>query len=800
MLKRQTQNILCIMICVMFNFFSFESKAQLAVWTDSLAVRIVDSAIVGNRLEFSIELERVNPIWNNSDVNMGTMDLYMNFNPNAFVGQPQFVSINPNLYLSSINTLAGGSSNPSALLQIEVRTFVGRLLISTTKRFELQAGSADYAQVSATPVNLGLLSVGVPVELCRVSWELNTSPMEAALGIKWDLPSVGLKTRGGNPILDVLEGDIDKNPSPVINIDTLPAISYVCEKDDLILGTHAESSGDSLRLKWYSSTDNSSWTPITQDDVYTFNNTSLPDTMTIRGVTDDMDNLYIRAEASDPTLATPAVSTTTRLIVRDSIRGFLNILSNSASFTATTVSPNIKICNNTSAEFSFYAAMDATQAEFLTDHDSIFFRYIVEEASGNLREDTLKVNTSSADRVSTSGGTTYFAWSASFDVAGTYYLKNIWTNNCANAKVLNSYDTVHLRKGEYVELPRMTVEVNSTIVTDTALNPYGIRLPDITSVVASGGLNGSVNYSGLPFRYTASSEVGTDTLLYNWNTSNEALANRCPYTRLIDVVETKYLSLKIFLEGPFISSKTKMRPIFTFAHINPSSPASSDYLTAGSGNTVIPEDVSGLYFISPYGFNSNPPDSVRTDKLRNIARDLETATGDSIVDWVQIVLRDVGNHDEQAVSAFVRNDGVVMSMEGEPYLKFTNLSKGNYYVIVDHRNHLAVRSNNLVALRSTPPATDAIMADFTNNASANYVAAYSLFSYRPVYVYGTGNIITLIPYDVQKNGTVTISDRVEILKNLGMKGYSLYDINFNGVVDQTDLDRFNSFRNDQQGF
>ena len=87
-----------------------------------------------------------------------------------------------------------------------------------------------------------------------------------------------------------------------------------------------------------------------------------------------------------------------------------------------------------------------------------------------------------------------------------------------------------------------------------------------------------------------------------------------------------------------------------------------------------------------------------------------------IVDWLYIELRaTVSSTFEQGRSCFLLNDGTVVDLEGNPILEFEYTADYDYYMVVRHRNHLAVMSADPETL-SADPLTGAV-ADLTASGS-----------------------------------------------------------------------------------
>jgi hypothetical protein len=104
---------------------------------------------------------------------------------------------------------------------------------------------------------------------------------------------------------------------------------------------------------------------------------------------------------------------------------------------------------------------------------------------------------------------------------------------------------------------------------------------------------------------------------------------------------------------------------------------------------------------------------------------------------------------------------------------------GNYYVVVRHRNHLAVMSNAAVALSATPASWD-----FTTAMSAGYGT-------NPMKVVG-GNRFALFAGESNGDGQITSSDFTVFSPRFrtAATGYEISDWNLDGLVTSTDFTIF----------
>ena len=152
-----------------------------------------------------------------------------------------------------------------------------------------------------------------------------------------------------------------------------------------------------------------------------------------------------------------------------------------------------------------------------------------------------------------------------------------------------------------------------------------------------------------------------------------------------------------------------------------------------------------------------------------------------IVDWVLVELRTgaAGSTKAGMRAAFIRNDGAVVDLDAISPVGFPGLSAGSYYVVLRHRNHLAIMSANPLALNSS-----SVLYDFTTGADK--VTGGDLKDLGSgMYGMWTG--------DVNANGIVKYNgggnDRLAVLTRIGgmdvnatVSDYYPEDVNLNGMV------------------
>ncbi len=86
----------------------------------------------------------------------------------------------------------------------------------------------------------------------------------------------------------------------------------------------------------------------------------------------------------------------------------------------------------------------------------------------------------------------------------------------------------------------------------------------------------------------------------------------------------------------------------------------------------------------------------------NTAPQTAATIPEDVVDWVLVQLRaSAAGSTVAAKSCFLKNDGAIVQADGQVNLTFMNVDEGTYYIVLSHRNHLAVMSANVLALSGT---------------------------------------------------------------------------------------------------
>ena len=146
-----------------------------------------------------------------------------------------------------------------------------------------------------------------------------------------------------------------------------------------------------------------------------------------------------------------------------------------------------------------------------------------------------------------------------------------------------------------------------------------------------------------------------------------------------------------------------------------------------------------------------------------------------IVDWVWVELRDENDYTTiiESKSALLQRDGDLVDTDGTSNIIF-NSFEGNYYVLVNHRNHLGILS--------------AIPIEFSGVTTLNFSSNQNtiLGGVNALADLGSG-VYGMFSGDFDSNGQIQNSDTSGVVLLLGSSGYSAADMDMNGQVQNTDI-------------
>ena len=132
---------------------------------------------------------------------------------------------------------------------------------------------------------------------------------------------------------------------------------------------------------------------------------------------------------------------------------------------------------------------------------------------------------------------------------------------------------------------------------------------------------------------------------------------------------------------------------------------------------------------------------------------------DAIVDWVFVELRDENDNENTITtrSALLQRDGNIVDYDGVSPVRFINTCPGNFFVVIRHRNHLGVMTNDPIPLAEEGGQ----IVDFTDPGVETWgnSAQRSLGSVKVMWG-GDGNQDGLVIYQGAGSDLLPITQRV----------------------------------------
>lgn len=163
----------------------------------------------------------------------------------------------------------------------------------------------------------------------------------------------------------------------------------------------------------------------------------------------------------------------------------------------------------------------------------------------------------------------------------------------------------------------------------------------------------------------------------------------------------------------------------------------------------------------------------------------------AIVDWVRVELRDATNPATLIVakSALLQANGTIIDASGAAKVFFNNIPRGDYYVAVQHYNHLGVMTANPITF------DDNTTFDFSDPNSA-------IFSNGAMAQNNIGGVMCMWAGDMNGDGTINAADKNGYWKPEKdtdfIYGTSKADLNLDGMVNDTDRTTYWRVNNSKQ--
>lgn len=270
----------------------------------------------------------------------------------------------------------------------------------------------------------------------------------------------------------------------------------------------------------------------------------------------------------------------------------------------------------------------------------------------------------------------------------------------------------------------------------------------------------AINSGGTIFAGTAAGVFRSIDNGVNWVSINQGLTNTNVYSLAINSNGVLFAgtgggifrsvisaNIKVYLQGPY---------------------SGGSMTTTLNTNSLIPLNSNTAYSTVTYGYTASTVGSIPNA---------------NIVDWVLVELR-TGTAAGTKIAtraAFLKSDGTIVDVDGTSPVIFAGLGDGNYYIVVRHRNHLAIMSASAITLSSSSALYD--------------------FSSAQLQAYGTNPMVALSGggygmwmSDTDASGVVDVTDRANTWNLRNTAGvYNGYDTDLSSVIDVTD--RANTWNN-----
>ncbi len=159
---------------------------------------------------------------------------------------------------------------------------------------------------------------------------------------------------------------------------------------------------------------------------------------------------------------------------------------------------------------------------------------------------------------------------------------------------------------------------------------------------------------------------------------------------------------------------------------------------------------------------------------------------DSVVDWLLLEFRKLPAGTERYYkTVFLRYDGKLVDLDGVSPVTFSpsDIQTGDYYIVVKHRNHLAIMTEQPVKMY--PENLVNYSLDLTE--PGNLMGRRSSVKEIGFDVQGSILFGMMAGYDINDNYEIDDEDLDAFLQSRGRRGYEYYDIDMNGIVTTKDL-------------
>lgn len=158
----------------------------------------------------------------------------------------------------------------------------------------------------------------------------------------------------------------------------------------------------------------------------------------------------------------------------------------------------------------------------------------------------------------------------------------------------------------------------------------------------------------------------------------------------------------------------------------------------------------------------------------NISGDiLMNNIAENYVDWILVQVRDNLTNTRYSKVAILTDDGTVLNPDGTSF-SFAGLTTGDYYLVIKHRNHLAIMSAEKIRIEQNRTVDYDFIAALSRAYGENSMALLE------------NNKYGMIAGDGDADAVITVLDYSSVANNILSRGYAQGDMDMNGVMNVLD--------------
>jgi hypothetical protein len=312
-----------------------------------------------------------------------------------------------------------------------------------------------------------------------------------------------------------------------------------------------------------------------------------------------------------------------------------------------------------------------------------------------------------------------------FETTGTGQLLKEVSSNLTNYEMpvgvgSNYYPASITTSGTYASA---TVGVQGKNGADPNKHPRSTDYINLHWPITRTGITGTLNATG---SYNANfTGVETDMRGVFWNGTNWVLSGSSINYATDNTSSPITTNGDLYAMNRFVLGRMKvmLQGAFNGTDMN-------DNLRAGTN--LIP--LSDPYRTAPYNTSFTHVNNSVTEVAAASVFNNAALTGDNIVDWVYLELRNnsgvnPGATIAQTRSAFVQRDGDIVDIDGVSPVYFKNVdAAANYTLAVRHRNHLGISTDPVANLQSLSEANPVSVTDFSTMTDAQIFGTTAAFT------------------------------------------------------------------------